>query len=210
MGRGLGDERRTRIVRELDSAQAPLDASELARRVGLHANTVRFHLALLTEAGLVRSHAAPRRTPGRPRILYELTASGRAGSGDEYRLLATVLTQVAARTPDGVAACEEAGRAWGRELVAAAGEGDDVAAVVELLAVQGFQPSANGRTIGMRRCPFHDLAETSPEVVCGLHRGLIDGALAARGSDLAVAELDVFPTPGVCFARLAALPRGRP
>ena len=54
----------------------------------------------------------------------------------------------------------------------------------------------------MRRCPFHDLAETSPDVVCAVHKGLIDGALAELGSDLAVEGLDVFVRPDLCVARL--------
>jgi predicted ArsR family transcriptional regulator len=55
----------------------------------------------------------------------------------------------------------------------------------------------------MHHCPFHDLAETAPEVVCAVHRGVIDGALAELGSGLAVSELQVFPRPDVCVARLA-------
>jgi predicted ArsR family transcriptional regulator len=210
--RALGDERRARIVAELETAREPLDATELGSRVELHPNTVRFHLAVLADAGLVRSRPAPRRTPGRPRIVHELTGTGRAVHGDEYRLLATVLAEVAARIPDAVPACEHAGRAWGRELVRrrdrAKQTGDDAAvgAVVDLLADQGFDPAASGTAIEMRRCPFHDLAETNPDVVCGLHRGLIDGALTACGSALAVRELEIFPESDVCVVRLAEAP----
>jgi predicted ArsR family transcriptional regulator len=116
---------------------------------------------------------------------------------------------VTARIPDAVAACEHAGRAWGRELVRrrdrAEQTGDDAAvgAVVDLLADHGFEPAANGAAIEMRRCPFHDLAETNPDVVCRLHRGLIDGALTACGSTLAVRELEIFPEPELCVVRLA-------
>jgi predicted ArsR family transcriptional regulator len=206
--RALGDARRARLVDELEAAHEPLDAAELGRRVESHPNTVRFHLAVLADAGLVRSRPAPRRTPGRPRIVYELTADGRPGRADEYRLLATALAGVAGATPAGVAACEETGRAWGRELVRRPRDGertdDDAAvgAVVDLLAEQGFEPTAGDGTIEMRRCPFHALAETSPAVVCGLHRGLIDGALEASGSELAVARLEVFPEPDLCVAWL--------
>jgi predicted ArsR family transcriptional regulator len=54
----------------------------------------------------------------------------------------------------------------------------------------------------MRRCPFHDLAEVNPGVVCGVHRGLVGGALAELGSKATVTSLDVFPRPGVCVLRL--------
>ena len=59
----------------------------------------------------------------------------------------------------------------------------------------------------MRRCPFHDLAEAHPEIVCPVHEGLISGALSALGSELEVEGLDVFVQPDLCIARLA--PRSR-
>jgi predicted ArsR family transcriptional regulator len=55
----------------------------------------------------------------------------------------------------------------------------------------------------MARCPFHALAESQPEVVCAVHKGLITGALSALGSDLEVECLDVFVRPDLCVARLA-------
>ena len=55
----------------------------------------------------------------------------------------------------------------------------------------------------MRRCPFHDLAESQPEIVCAVHRGLIAGALEELGSGLEVEGLDVFVEPDLCVARLA-------
>ena len=54
----------------------------------------------------------------------------------------------------------------------------------------------------MHRCPFHDLAEQYPDVVCAAHRGLISGALEELGSPLGVAELEIFVEPDLCVARL--------
>jgi predicted ArsR family transcriptional regulator len=73
---------------------------------------------------------------------------------------------------------------------------------VGLLDQQGFAPEAAEGEIQMRRCPFHELAETHPEVVCAVHRGLISGALGELGSGLEVEELDVFVRPDLCIARL--------
>ena len=208
--RALGDERRARIVRELQSADTTLDATQLGDRLRLHPNTVRWHLGILTGAGLVRSRAAARRTPGRPRVVYELDPGAARAERDEYRLLATVLAEIAARTADGAAASEEAGRVWGRRLVRrpepapTIGEEDAIARVGEVLAEQGFEPTVEERRIEMHRCPFHELAETSSEIVCAVHRGLISGALAGLGQQLAVGELEIFPRPDVCIAHLAA------
>jgi predicted ArsR family transcriptional regulator len=54
----------------------------------------------------------------------------------------------------------------------------------------------------MRRCPFADLAATQGRVVCGLHRGLVDGALEQLGTPLRVSELVPFAAPGRCLLRL--------
>ena len=50
--KALGDETRFSMYQELASSTAALTATELAERLGLHANTVRLHLERLREAGL--------------------------------------------------------------------------------------------------------------------------------------------------------------
>jgi predicted ArsR family transcriptional regulator len=206
--RALADERRIRIVEELREAPDGLDAPELGRRLGLHANTVRWHLGILADAGIVGSCPAPRATPGRPRILYSLEPEPPEHRADEHRLLATVLTGALAGGSDGTRRAEGAGREWGRYLMARdplarTDDEDAVGEVVQLLDGQGFEPEAQGREIHMHRCPFHALAESQPEVVCAVHKGLMSGALSALGSELEVDGLDVFVRPDLCVARLA-------
>ena len=75
--------------------------------------------------------------------------------------------------------------------------------LVHVLEEHGFEPRAEGLDVTMARCPFADLARESPEVVCGIHRGLVEGVLAEAGSALGVERLDVFPRPGVCVLALA-------
>lgn len=210
--RALADERRVRIVEALDRSRDGLDVQQLARLLGLHQNTVRWHLGILGDAGLVVSAASPRSAPGRPRILYRLAPAADAETGDEYRLLATILTGTMAGLADGSARAEQAGRAWGRYLVATPQPGtrpteaQATGAVVELLDQQGFAPRVEDGEIHMHRCPFAELATTHPQIVCTLHRGLIDGALEELGTGLETAELEVFPRPDVCIARLARTP----
>ncbi len=205
--RALADERRARIVDELTAARDGLDVQELGRRLGLHANTVRFHLGVLADAGLVDSHPV-RGERGRPRILYTVSREAGPGSSDEYRLLATILTGTVASEAEGAQRAEAAGRAWGRYLVrrplplARVTDQEATAEVVGLLDEQGFRPEAVGSRIEMRRCPFHDLAESHPEVVCAVHRGLVSGALEELGSELEVDALDVFVRPDLCVVHL--------
>lgn len=208
--RALADERRVQILAELERSPEGLDAAELGRRVGLHANTVRWHLGILVDAGVAGSATEPRDTPGRPRILYRIGGGAEPRGRDEYRLLATVLAELVPAGEERRGRCEEAGRRWGRALARARSSEHPVDGVVELLDEQGFEPRVHGRSIAMHRCPFRDLAESDPSVVCAVHRGLIDGVLAELGSPLTVFELDVFPQPGVCFARLAPRLRSIP
>src|SRR2546430_11673871 len=51
--RALSDPSRVQILEVVREAEAPVDARELGTRVGLHVNTVRSHLHVLAEAGLV-------------------------------------------------------------------------------------------------------------------------------------------------------------
>lgn len=203
--RALADEQRARIVAELQASPAGLDASEIGRRLGRHANTIRWHLGILARAGIVRSDAETRSAPGRPRILYRLGPMIRSERSDEYRLLASVLADTVSRQGRGAEACERTGRTWGADLVGGRDRDDcgEIEAVVGILAEQGFEPQADELAIRMCRCPFHDLAEAHPEVVCAVHRGLISGALKALGSNLSVSALEIFPQPNVCVAHLA-------
>lgn len=206
--RALADPRRRRLVDELRASPEGLDARELAGLLQLHANTVRWHLGVLADAGVVRSSPAPNGRPGRPRIVYRLSAGAGAPGRDEYRLLATILAGAIAEDGSGVRRAEDSGRAWGRYLVerpapnVRLSKSDAVSEVVRLLDEQGFVPEAAGADVRMRRCPFHDLAEEQPEVVCAVHRGMISGALAELGSDLEVDRLDVFVQPDLCVAHL--------
>ena len=207
-------ETRDRVAAALHEAPDGLDAQELAARLDVHPNTVRWHLGALAGAGLVSSAPVPHAGRGRPRIVYRAEPSGQPGTRDEYRLLATVLSATLAAQPDGAAACEHAGREWGRYLVprrlplARASDDEARATVTALLAGQGFEPELAGDAVRMRRCPFHDLAESRPEIVCAVHKGVIDGALEELGSDLRLDQLDVFPEPDVCVARLTRRPSG--
>ena len=193
-----GDRQREVILGALRAAAGGLDATELARLLDLHPNTVRWHLGVLADAGLVRSEPQRRRNRGRPSIVYRLTPDGAAHDRDEYRLLATMLTSALASERDGNTRAYETGVRWGRHLQAA----EPTKSVAELLDGEGFAAEARDDTIEMRRCPFYALAETSPQVICTLHQGIIDGALAGSGSGARVERLDQFVEPSLCIARL--------
>jgi predicted ArsR family transcriptional regulator len=82
--------------------------------------------------------------------------------------------------------------------------------VVGLLDELGFAPLADARVgvVKLRRCPLLEAAHQCPEVVCGVHLGVVRGALAELGADAGRTEqtaLQPFSEPGAC--RLELLPR---
>lgn len=211
--RALADPSRARILGELADA-GPLDARELAGRVGLHVNTVRVHVNALAEAGLVESEALPPRGRGRPRVAYRAAAAAGDMGARRYRLLAEILTGFVARfEPEAAAQLEEIGEAWGRYLVEAPppyaelSDREAVERLIVLLAEIGFEPrlqhGGRGRRILMQPCPFLELARTHQEVICPIHLGLMRGALAELGAKTRATKLEPFVRPDLCVARLA-------
>ena len=194
-----GERQRQVILEALGSARDGLDTNQLAERLALHPNTIRWHLGVLTDAGLVQETPERRHGRGRPSIVYRLTGEGIARSRDEYRLLATMLTDLVADDGDGEARAYEAGVRWGRHLQ----QGEPEAGIADLLDQEGFAAEQHGERVEMRRCPFYALAENSPQVICTLHHGIIAGALAEAGSRQTVERLDPFVEPGLCIAHLS-------
>ena len=80
--------------------------------------------------------------------------------------------------------------------------------VIDLLGEWGYtpdpQPLEDGTAVDvhLRACPFIDLARTHPDVVCGVHRGLLRGALTAVGEPGTRVSLEPFVGPDLCRARL--------
>ncbi|WP_214405248.1 helix-turn-helix transcriptional regulator [Pseudonocardia lacus] len=206
---------RRALLRALRDSDRPLDLRELAAATGAHPNTVRFHLAALTEAGLVEGRSEASGARGRPRMRYR-PATAPAALGTGYELLAAALAAGWDRAdPDPVAAAERAGRATAARLVRPREPDADAAGLaplVGLFAELGFDPDAPrgpdaGPTeIRLHACPFHAVAAAHPEVVCTLHLGLLRGALDRLGIAATAPELRPFVEPGVCVARIVPIP----
>jgi predicted ArsR family transcriptional regulator len=56
--------------------------------------------------------------------------------------------------------------------------------------------------IGLRRCPFQEVARQHPDVVCALHLGLMQGALEELRAPVTASRLEPFAQPGLCIAHL--------
>lgn len=205
--RGLGPTR-AEVLEHLRARGVPEPVSVIARAVGLHENTTRFHLDALTRAGLVHRQAENRRVPGRPRVLYRADPSP---VRNHYQELAGALVRhYAGPMADRGRLAEEAGRAWGAELRQELPAQPDapLPRLVDCLARLGYQPkffSGPPPSIDLRPCPYLDVAGTDPETVCRLHLGLLRG-LVDETDPWLVAGLEPWVTPTRCVVHLA--PRG--
>ncbi len=203
----LASHTRRQVLGAITRSAQPVDALTIAAELGLHVTTVRFHLDQLERADLVRRQggAEPRR--GRPRIRY-VAVPGPADDSREQ--LIEVLAGALAERPDGRARSIEAGHRWADALAPAApdvpqhsGDGDDVEPLVHVLDDLGFDPlRATDDVIRLRACPFRDAARDHPQVVCSVHRGLIEQLLRSRGAARR-ADLLPFVEPDLCLVTLS-------
>jgi predicted ArsR family transcriptional regulator len=186
--KALGDNTRYAIYLELARSPKPLATADIAETLGLHVNTVRPHLERMREVGLLDVEVDSRGTVGRPQHRYFLAgdAPSLGLEPSAFRLLARLLAGSAARagvTPDEVA---EIGREHGRLAgMTRTDPSTCLDALIAELSELGFDPAAgeDGATtsIAFTNCPFRELAQAFPELVCNLHRGIVEGFVAGKG-----------------------------
>lgn len=205
--------RRALIADVIDGSDNPLSVSELAKRLDIHPNTVRFHLDALIAAGRVERILGESTGPGRPPQVFRRRQEMDPNGPRSYRLLAEIALSALAADPDPAGKAVQTGRAWGSFLVerpapaALLTEDGAVDRLVGLLDGIGFAPeersSAGGRQIGLRNCPFLELVESqTQQVICPLHLGLMQGAMTALGARTTVERLEPFAEPGLCLAHV--------
>ncbi len=239
-GRSEHGGRRTHVIQLLRDSKEPLSVAEVAKRVGIHINTARFHLESLVDAGLADRASQLRTTPGRPKVLYVGTLPNQTHErAQAYRLLADALTTaVAHNVPNATQVMYDLGQSWGRFLTDTPtpseplDEQEIMTQVVAKLDALWFAPElvtvgrgeaiemadkgvhldtkgkiiegvaldaadgvhATREVMVMHNCPFQSAANRSPEVVCALHAGLINGALSELGSNRRT--LRIYPMVG--------------
>ena len=207
--KALADDTRFRLYRFLHLSGRPVSVRELSARLSLHQNTLRPHLRRLEEVGLVSSEIRKGSTVGRPQTLYEVVEPEEP-EGSDYRLLSEILAGLLSgqRSRDRAA---ELAREWGQYLVAQGGpkpgtrlpERRNLAVLQEAMARAGFDPRFRRRTpqtveVSLRRCPFRDLADDHRELICAVHRGLLEGMLRGLKPPLGLVEFTPFAERTVC------------
>jgi len=190
--KALGDNTRYAIYLELARSTKPLATADIAESLGLHVNTVRPHLERMRDVGLLAVQSDNRGAVGRPQHRYSLAADAPSLGLEPptFALIARMLLRAAGLAGADAADAVDAGREQGRADAARDVGRPCVAALVRELDRLGFDPTLAGdgehTTIAFAHCPFRELAEANPNLVCGLHRGLVEGFIeTVGGGDMA-------------------------
>jgi predicted ArsR family transcriptional regulator len=195
--KALGDNTRYAIYLDLARAGRPLATADISESLGLHPNTVRPHLERMREAGLLEVEVGGRGGIGRPQHRYSVspTAPSLGLEPPTMPLLARMVLAMAARLDAGADDAEAVGCDEGaRRADARRDSPSTLEALVADLDGLGFDPVVTADTadpdaavIAFAHCPFGDLAAQHPELVCGLHRGVVAGFVDEMG-DADIAE----------------------
>lgn len=211
----LDEPTRRRLYDHVARQPAPVSRDDVAAALDVPRATVAFHLDKLVGEQLL-DVTYERRTgrggpgAGRPTKLYRRSERHVVVSLPErqYELAGSLL---AAAIEESNRSGEQPGpvlerRAYregeklGGSTKAGQNGGDIPDLVLFALEKHGFEPRAEGADVLLGNCPFHRLAQTHTELVCGMNLSLLTGLLSGlRETDL-LAELD--PAPGRCCVRL--------
>lgn len=204
--------RREDVFALLRSADTALSIAEIAERLDVHPNTARFHLDSLVQSGRVQAVEADRTGPGRPPLMFRAVVGMDPAGPRDYRTLAAVLADALARQAQPERRAVAAGRAWAGHVAEPGRTRSRRQAadrLTELLSDLGFAPENQSSTtgpgdIGLRNCPFLEVAGSRRDVVCPVHLGLMQGALELWDAPITVDALTPFAEPDLCVAHLAS------
>lgn len=198
---------------------------EAARAVGIRRGLAAFHLDRLADDGLLTveyRRLTGRSGPGagRPAKLYRVAPHEHDVSlpPRSYAFAAELLADaVEASRPGGSGeTAEEVAERRGRQVATAAresldtsgagdhaGEGTPLAAVLSRF---GYQPSGPPGSTELLNCPFHALAESHRELICGMNAAFLTGVIEGLGLRTTEARLE--PEIGRCCVVIRSVSEG--
>ena len=180
--------------------------TELSQALGLTPVTIRHHLDSLA-ADRVVSEPVPRRKsgPGRPEMVYSLTARADEMTPRNYGELCSCLLQALERpaAPPGPALVT-AGTELGARLRGAGGE-SGFGVVLDFLEARGYFPSLEddefGSVVVLANCPYLEVARATPEF-CRFDVALLQSALGAK----VIPEANIALNDPACRLRITPAP----
>ena len=120
-----------------------------------------------------------------------------------------MLAALAEATGADSGAARAIGHSWGRKTAERTASASCLGLLAQELDRLGFEPAADadatvdGSTrIDFLHCPFRELAEAYPELVCNLHRGICEGLAESRRGTVGTFSALYEPDPCHVFVAL--------
>jgi len=172
---------RERVLEIVAASSTPIDADTVADAAGIHVTTARFHLNNLIADGEISADQLPATGRGRPRLVYSAPRPLPIG-----QLLGLLLDQLGGTEAVREELAARAGRCWAQpylDAVESADVPDPVTVAGQILQRLGFRITESSSVFGTHElkicsCPLRGLADTHPEVVRGVQRGILEEAFA--------------------------------
>jgi predicted ArsR family transcriptional regulator len=192
----LGDPLRRELYLYVCAKPYAVSRDEAADALDVPLHKAKFHLDRLEAEGLLTAEFARltgRSGPGagRPAKLYRRAPDDISVSlpGREYeiagQLLAAAVATSARTGGSAIEALHQEAARRGREWAQAALAGDEGRTPLQLaeqaLAVHGYEPRDEDERVILANCPFHALAESHTEMVCGMNLALIQALVDEVG-----------------------------
>lgn len=218
----LAEPVRRELYQFVCSQPEPVSRDQAAHAVGIARHQAKFHLDRLEAEGLlevdyVRLTGRTGPGAGRPAKRYRRAGGEFAITlpAREYelagRMLAeAIITSAQTGTPT-PAALSKTAAAHGATIAGATPDrpssaDDALDLAVTILSRHAYEPRRTGSAVVLANCPFHALARSHTELVCGMNHSLIAGFVRAVAPGLLDVRLD--PDDNRCCVTLTALPRG--
>ena len=154
----------------------------------MHRSVAFTHLERLVALGYLAT-SQRRGLPGKPAKLYQRASDEPLlfrYPARQFALLAKLLaTSLSGLGQAGLAAAREVGRAWAASL--GVGLARTPAEALQALLPLGAEYQVQDSAVVARNCVFQEACSAAPELICGLHAGIIEGVLAAGGLRLGAA-----------------------
>jgi predicted ArsR family transcriptional regulator len=207
----LDDPTRRAAYLAVRTAGRPLTRVEVADEAGVSVRLAAFHLEKLLSEGFLEAtyerdessvgvgHPAKRYRP--TDLELEVSIPPR-----RYDLAAGILAEALdAGAPDSpLESLADVAAEYGRQVGRQARAREGGSGLLTALRVLGYEPAPSGDDVVLRNCPFRDVAQVRPELICRqMNLALVAGVLAGTKSRSLRAVPSPSPSTGWCCVLVA-------
>lgn len=201
----LSDPTRYKIYQRFLNEREPVTVLNIAEAFDIHPNVARLHLSKLEEINLITSSFLKTGKGGRPSRIYTLSdhVIELSFPSRDYKLLSSIALQTLAGLDNGEEALYETGRKYGlhamdhleitkndidiREKIDML---EDAGMMLGMYAKFDYDEESHKVSFRIQNCPFYEIAETNPQMVCTMHHSFLKGMFEALFDDVELTAMN--------------------